>query len=251
MIPHPDTDGIHRHRNSKILAGIFVVLFGVIFLFERQGAPIPHWLLSWKMFLIAAGIVHLYRQTLRSFFGWAMIGVGGAFLTNDFWPNTIDKQLLLPILVILFGVMMIFKHTKHGHRHGLKKKVHHTTIFDDDREITPDDYIKASTFFGGITKHVVSKSFEGGQFKTVFGGAEINLTKADIQHPIEIEATTVFGGITLIVPSNWQVRSDMTTIAGSVEDQRGMGSDVTYDPNKTVVLTGTCLFGGVEIRSYV
>ncbi len=245
--PNCDTVSPERHRNSKILAGFFVILFGVLFLLERQGMQIPEWVISWKTFMIAFGIVQLYKHKFRTFFGWALIAVGGLLLTNEFRPDTVDKEIILPIIVILIGVSMIVRHTN---LFGSKKKVSQTTLFDDEREISSEDFIKSSTFFGGVTKNVVSKNFKGAELTTAFGGTEINLTKADIEQPITINATTMFGGVTLIVPSHWQVHSDITTIAGSVEDQRSLPSDVSYDPSKTVTLTGTCLFGGVEIRSY-
>lgn len=66
-------------------------------------------------------------------------------------------------------------------------------------EISSDDFIQAST---------------------VFGGTEIDLTKADIQQPVVINTSTTFGGVKIIVPSNWQVNSDVTTIFGAVENQK-------------------------------
>lgn len=243
-----DKSNSTRQRNSKILAGLFIITFGIIHLFERQGAPIAEWVISWKTILIAVGIVVLYKHNFRHFFGYALIGVGGAFLINEIYPHTLNTKLVFPIMIILFGVSMIVKSMN---LFQAKSKPHNTTFFDSDKEISSEDYIKASTFFGGITKNVVSKNFKGGEFTTAFGGTEINLTKADIQQPVTIKATTAFGGVTLIVPSNWQVKSEMTTIFGGIEDQRSLPSDITYDPNKTVTLTGSCFFGGVEIQSYV
>ena len=238
-----------RQRNSKILAGLFIITFGIIHLFERQGFPVADWVVSWKTILIAIGIVVLYKHNFRHFFGYVLIGLGGVFLINEAYPHTVDKNLIFPIIIILFGASMIFKSTN---LFQSKKKQHdNMTFFDNDKEISSEDYIKASTFFGGITKNVVSKNFRGGEFTTAFGGTEINLTKADIQQPVTIKATTAFGGVTLIVPSNWQVKSEMTTIFGGIEDQRSLPSDISFDPNKTVTLTGSCIFGGVEINSYI
>lgn len=245
-----DRDRATRHRQSKILAGFFIITFGVLFLLERQGMAIANWLVSWETIVIAIGIVTLYKHRFRHFFGYALIIIGGASLINNFQPNTIDRGIILPLIVILFGVMMIGKATN---IFGSKKKRrgHKTTMFDDDKEISSDDFIQATTFFGGVTKHVVSKDFKGADFTTAFGGTEINLSKADIQQPISINASTAFGGVTLIIPSNWQVKSEITTVFGAVEDQRALPSDIEYDPNKTVTLTGSCFFGGVEIHSYV
>ncbi len=241
-----------RHRKSKVLAGALIIGFGVAFLLLRMGVAVPSWIFSWKTILIAVGSVLLYKHNFRSFPGFILIGIGSIFLINEIQPHTVDTKLILPVIVISFGVMMIGKATNlFGSKKKGRHRRHRTTMFDDDKEISSDDFIQATTFFGGVTKNVVSKNFKGADFTTAFGGTEINLTRADIQEPITINASTAFGGVTLIVPSNWQVKSDITTIFGAVEDQRTMISDVEHDPEKTVTLTGSCFFGGVEIHSYV
>lgn len=248
MKNHSDTITPQKERNSKILMGIAVITFGILFLLERQGMPFPKWLISWKTIVIAAGLISLYKHGLLHFFSWAIIGVGFAFLFHDFYPHSVDRQLILPILVIGFGLHLVLKHSS-----ILGKKKHlnqETTIFDDSKEMSSEDFIRSSTIFGGVTKNVVTKTFKGAQLNTVFGGTEINLMKADIEGPITINTRTVFGGMTLIVPANWQIHSNVTTIAGSVEDQRGFSSDAEFESSKLVTLTGTCLFGGVEIRTY-
>ena len=237
-----------RQRNSKILAGLFIITFGVLFLLERQGMPIADWAVSWKTILIAIGVVTLYKHNFRHFAGYVLIGIGTIFLINEAKPETVDTKLILPVIVILFGGTMIAKSI------GIfdsKKKRHNMTVFDDNKEISSEDYIQATTFFGGVTKNVVSKDFKGADFTTAFGGTEINLTRADIQQPVTINASTYFGGITQIVPSNWKVNSEITTAFGAVEDKRNISSDIENDPSKTLTLKGSCYFGGVEIHSYI
>lgn len=242
----------HQSQSSntpKILAGLFIIFFGSVFLAHQSGMNTPDGLLSWKSFLIAAGIVSLVRHRFSHFAGYAMVGIGAAFLLDDYFPQWIDAKLILPILVILFGVMMIGKATNiFGSK---KKRSRKHVMFDEDKEITGDDYIEATAIFGGVKKNITSKNFRGADLTTTFGGTEINLSKADILEPVTINTRTAFGGVTLIVPSNWQVRSDVTAIFGAVEDQRGTLGDNAIDENKVLILEGTCVFGGVEIQSYV
>ena len=81
-------------------------------------------------------------------------------------------------------------------------------------------------------------------------GIQLNLTKADIQGPITINADVVFGGMKLYIPPNWGLITETTAVFGGVEDKRPMLSDENIDPNKTVTLTGNCVFGGIEIVNY-
>lgn len=240
----------HRPANrvSKIIAGLFVIFFGSVFLAKQSGVSIPEGLLSWKSFLIAFGVVTLFRHNFRGFPGYAMIAVGSAFLIDDYYPNLIDTKLILPIVVILFGVVMIAKATN---LFGSKKKgSRNHVMFDEDVDLNNDEFIETSTVFGGVKKNVTNKNFRGANISTTFGGTEINLTKADIQGPIVIDSRTVFGGLTLIVPSTWQVHSNVSAVLGAVEDQREAIDESLVEENKIVTLEGSCTFGGVEIKSY-
>lgn len=244
----------HKHhkphnQNSKILAGLFVVFFGSVFLAEQSGFSTPDGLLSWKSILIAIGIVTLVRHRFRHFAGYTMVAIGATFLLDDYYPESIDAKLILPILVIAFGLVMIGKALNIvGSK---KKRSREHVMFDEDVDITGDDFIEASTIFGGVKKNVTSQNFRGADISTIFGGTEINLSKADIQKPVIINTRTAFSGVTLIVPSSWHVRSEVSAIFGAVEDQRGIMQDDSMDESKVITLKGTCIFSGVEIKSYV
>jgi hypothetical protein len=81
------------------------------------------------------------------------------------------------------------------------------------------------------------------------GGSEIDLTQADFTGTVKIDTTNIFGGTKLIVPPTWDVQSDVTAIFGGVDDKRQI-SGVNLDPKKILILDGTCMFGGIEIRSF-
>ena len=83
----------------------------------------------------------------------------------------------------------------------------------------------------------------------IFGGSEIDLTQADMQAPAVLEVTALFGGATLIVPSNWAIKSEAFTLFGGISDKRKIGP-LTHSAQKTIILKGTMIFGGMEIKSY-
>lgn len=66
-------------------------------------------------------------------------------------------------------------------------------MFEEVEDLSSDDFIQTSTYFGGVKKNIVSKTFKGGDFTTAFGGVELNLTKADMIKPININSVTSFG----------------------------------------------------------
>lgn len=95
----------------------------------------------------------------------------------------------------------------------------------------------------------MSKNFKGGDITNFMGGTEIDLTQADINGQIKIDATNIFGGTKLIVPPTWDVHSNVTCIFGGVDDKRQFNGEI-LNPDKVIHLDGTCLFGGIEIRSF-
>ena len=82
------------------------------------------------------------------------------------------------------------------------------------------------------------------------GGAEINLINADIVEKAVLDVTQIFGGTKLIVPSNWNVVSEMTAVLGGIEDRREITQSSIEEGKKVLVLKGTSIFAGIDIRSY-
>jgi hypothetical protein len=53
----------------------------------------------------------------------------------------------------------------------------------------------------------------------------------------------------LLVPSNWSIKSEAVTIFGGIEDKRRMQT-MTEAPDKSLVIRGTVIFGGIDIKSF-
>ncbi|MBT1689751.1 hypothetical protein KK078_24530, partial [Fulvivirgaceae bacterium PWU37] len=120
----------------------------------------------------------------------------------------------------------------------------------DFTEETAEGLIDSVTIFGGTKKVIISKDFQGGSAVTVFGGAEINLTQADIQGRAVLDLVQIFGGAKLVVPANWRIQADeMVSIFGGLDDKRNPAT-LNPDDNKVLILKGTSIFGGIDIKSY-
>lgn len=116
-------------------------------------------------------------------------------------------------------------------------------------DYSQDDFVDSTSIFGGTNKIILSKNFKGGDLVNVFGGTELNLMQADFTNRAEVEMTNIFGGTKLIIPANWSLKSEATVIFGGIDDKRSMPSTAP-DPNKVLVLRGTVIFGGIEIKSF-
>jgi predicted membrane protein len=118
----------------------------------------------------------------------------------------------------------------------------------ESKSFSSEDYLDATTVFGGIHKNILSKNFKGGDITIFMGGAEINLSQADIQGTVTLDITQIMGGTKIIVPPHWEIRSQLTSVFGSIEDKRQNLS--ATNPDKVLIIDGSSVFGGIEIRNY-
>jgi predicted membrane protein len=209
------------------------------------------------MFLIALGLFIGFKHGFRGPAWFILILVGSAFLLRDFYPELGIRQYIWPMVLIVVGAFIILRPRRKfwEQKYQFEKKTAGTqnssTIFGLGEEETwsKDDFVSSTSIFSGDKKNILSKDFKGGDIINIFGGTELNLTQADIQGKVSIEITTIFGGTKLIVPANWDVKSEAVTIFGGLEDKRP-ASPMSESKDKLLVLKGTVIFGGIEIKSY-
>src|SRR6185295_4782022 len=116
-------------------------------------------------------------------------------------------------------------------------------------ENSSQDFVDSSVAFGGIKKNIISKDFQGGRIDNIFGGTDINMMQADFKGVVVMDFNVAFGGIKLVVPPHWNIRNEITAILGGVDDKRPQVQQVD-EPGKVLVLKGSVMFGGVDIKSY-
>ena len=242
------------HKRGKIMGGMLIVVIGSLYLARELGADLPSWLFSWKTLLIAIGLITAVKCNFRSMKWLVPVLIGGAFLVGDFYPGLALHALLWPVLVIVIGLFMIFKpYTKHDR---FKNRMHHKY---GRYECSPNDYtessseedrIESTTFMGAVKKNILSKNFKGGDIHNVLGGSEINLSQADFNGTIILEITNILGGALLVVPPHWEIRSELVSVMGSIEDKRILQPNNNPDKDKVLILKGTVFMGGIEIKSY-
>ncbi|GEO11909.1 LiaF transmembrane domain-containing protein [Segetibacter aerophilus] len=243
---------------GRISTGLFLVGAGVLLFAFKMGAPLPAWLFSWPVLLISIGLLIGIRHNFKNPGGFILIIIGSLNLVDRLNPNLNFQAYIAPLIFILLGLVFIFKPSrtcKHGRKRriGEEEFAHATnapyTPEQDEKKNDDADYINSISVFGGVKKNILTKNFKGGEITCFMGGAEFNLSQADIQHHVVLEVTQVFGGTKLIVPANWHVKTEVVTVFGGIEDKRPLqAGNINYD--KVLELVGTTVFGGIDIRSY-
>jgi predicted membrane protein len=241
---------LKRRSNNNILAGVILLLVGGALLMRQFHYDLPHWLFTWPMIVITAGVFIGAANRFRDM-GWLIIcAVGFFFLADDIWPDFQVGPFIWPAVIIFVGLALLFRPRWGGGSRAFIK-VSTTEAVEKFRSTTKeskDDMIDVAAVFGAVKKNLYSKTFKGGEMVCVFGGVEIDLSQADFEEKVVLESVQIFGGATLIVPPTWQVRSEAVAIFGGIEDKRKQVVPTT--PEKILVLDGFVMFGGIEIKSY-
>ena len=247
--------------NGRIQTGIFLFIIGaLLFLKTSHLVTFPSWFFSSGTFFLALGLFIGIRKGFRPGFWLIFLLIGGLSLAEKIDPDLNMDQYMWPLIIMGIGLAFILrpKKTGWGHWKDRHRGNWNTTnlsggSYEDLEGDMPSadrrDFIEATAVFGGIKRSVLSKNFKGGEITSVMGGSEIDLTQADFTGTITIDVTTVFGGSKLVVPPTWDVHNDIAAVFGGVDDKRQI-MGVAMDPNKVLILEGTCVFGGLEIRSY-
>ena len=245
---------------NRIWTGVFFVIGGFLLLGYKMGAPVPEWIFSWEVLLIAIGLLSGIKHQFRNS-GWLiLVAVGAVFLIDRKIPELDFHDYLVPILIIAIGALFIVRprkkywnrsnqiagnwNDKMGYNTGSWQAASSQTTTDSA------DFIDSTSIFSGVKRMVLSKNFQGGKITCIMGGAEIDLTQADINGTATLHIEQVFGGTKLLVPPHWVVNNEIDGIFHGVEDKRRMQPGTAFDNSKVLVLKGSCVFGGIDIRSY-
>jgi predicted membrane protein len=240
-------------------------------------------LFSWPAILLMVGLITGARHNFKNTGSIIMIVIGAIFLVDDIFPAVDISHFFFPLMLMGIGFWIIFGRKKKLESRRFRRQwadqntAAYSTEWDarvnpenpgepaadfttaeeattgsfgsNFRNVSGDDFIDTTSIFGSVNKTILSKDFKGGEIVNVFGGTELNFTQADISGRVYIDVTQLFGGIKLIVPPHWQVTSDIAAVFAGIDDKRRPGT-VAQSPDKILILKGTSIFAGIEIRSY-
>lgn len=247
-----------NRENGRVIAGLILVGVGAILLLRNSGFFLPNWLFTWPMILILVGIYSGVKHNFRNNSWLILLAIGGFFLFDRIVPNLGIEPYFWPILIIGVGILFILRPKKDRlFSCDVNEKKNYentgTTAWQNtESNFTTDDSnnLIINSVFSGVNKKIVSKNLQGGKVSCVFGGADIDLTQADIQGEVIIKFEVVFGGVKLVIPPHWTVDNHIDGVFHGVDDKRKFNTSADISSAKKLILKGSVVFGGVEIRSY-
>lgn len=230
---------VNKNR-SAVITGSIIVGLGLLWLLRRMDVPIPYWITSWEVMLIGIGVLLGIGNKFRNPASYILIGIGVIFIFDDILPYY-WQDYLWPVVVILVGLFIIVKPR-------LQKRQWEKSLAENPDSDAEGERLAITSIFNGVKRTVRTPNFRGGSIVNIFGGSEINLMQSDLQGTVVLDVTALFGGVKLMVPPSWDIRLEETSLFGGVEDKRHGALDVVPE-DKVLVITGTIIFGGMDIQS--
>lgn len=235
---------INNGLDKRVVLGAVLIFLGGLFLLNSLDIVsfhVGHIIFSWPFVMLVIGLFILVN-TSKKLTGGILTGLGIFFLIPRIYPQIeYDGGIVIPVLLILFGIYIIFK----------KKKTSAEGFLTDDSKVNKDK-IDDVAIFGGGSKLISSDNFKGGNITAIFGGSEINLMNCRLAPGDNvIDVLTVFGGTTIIVPKEWNIVVNVTSILGGFSNKSVRNPAVAIDHSKTLHIKGLAMFGGGEIKTYL
>lgn len=226
--------------DKRMWLGGLLILLGALFFFNSFDIidySFSRIVFSWPFFFLVIGLFILIN-TEKKTFGGILTGLGAIFIIPRIFPQIhYDGTIVIALILIGLGIYIIF---------NKKKK--------DSQELNAlrKDTIDDVSIFGGGNKIINSTNFKGGNITSIFGGSEINLKTCKLAEGTNtIDILCIFGGTTIIVPNDWNVVMNVTSLLGGFSDKSIKDPNVVIDESKTLIIKGLVVFGGGEVKTYL
>ena len=222
---------------KNILWGIILVIIGVIIGLNTIGITdidifFDGW---WTLVIIVPCFIGLFTNKDKT---GNIIGLLVGVILLLGMQNIIDFnliwKLLLPSIIVIIGLSLIFKNTFNSKINNEIKKLNNKNTKDNEYCAT----------FSGQRIDFPNEEFKGATLNSVFGSITCDLREAKIKEDVVINASSVFGGIDIIVPDDVNIKIKSNPIFGGVNNKKKNNEDKKY----TIYVNASCLFGGVDIK---
>ena len=236
---------------GRTVAGIVLVLLGVLFTLDNFGVIDAGDVFRFgPLLLVGAGVVTLSRARLfeQKVAGTIFLLVGGALLLRNLDLISLRLRDVWPLFLVLGGGLLVWA--------SLRRRDRATDAVSSaaagGRATTDGALLNEFAVMGGGERVIRDPDFRGGEITAIMGGFEIDLRLAGMKEDsAEIEIFTLWGGVDLKVPEEWNVVVKGVPILGGFSNSARSGGSASASgaPRKTLVVRGTVVMGGVEVKN--
>jgi len=226
--------------NGAILLGLVLIAIGVLVLLANINVlpfdlNLVHW---WPLILIVLGVVHLWNnRNIFDFSGLFLILLGVIFLMA-----TLDKICwgdiwrYWPAVLILLGISIVFKRSPVP-----------LPGSGSARAASGEASLHVNNILAGSERRINSQEFKGGDVANILGGTKIDLLEAKLAAgDWLLTVSTVLGGVEILVPRDWRLEINPTSMLGGVDDHTRQNPQAV---GGKLLIKASALLGGIEIKN--
>lgn len=188
----------------------------------------------WTLFIIVPSFIGLFNDNNKvgNIIG-LLIGVFLLLACQNVIDFEILWKLIVPVIIAVIGIKMIFR--------GAVANTEVVKII----EANQDKVKTAFAAFSGQDIIFENEVFKGAELTAIFGGIKCDLRNAVFEDDAVINACCVFGGCDVFLPENVNIKINSNSLFGGIDNKKHQNSK---DNQYTVYLSGTCIFGGVDVK---
>ena len=271
-----------------MIVGIILIVLGIVYGLDSLGVVSSRELFRWwPPILIGIGLTRMVRaRSPEQRIGFGVLTlIGVFFLFRTLHVTWLHRRDLLPLALLAIGGLLVWqalirRRALPGSASGssaaeetlaaARERLAEVGGRSSGSESPRDDsaagaagetrgawigrtssgdasVLQEFAFMGGGDRVVRSQNFRGGEVTAIMGGFHFDLRSAAIAgDSATIEIFTLWGGVDFRVPEDWNVVVQGVPILGVFTTT---GRPVNAAPgSKTLVLTGTAIMGGVEVK---
>lgn len=227
-----------------IMAGLIIAAGVILFLDQNGIIDASGFWRFWPLALIALGAIKVANCRGSRFPGYVLIAIGlmnaGPMLGVATWAR------IWPLAIIGVGLLLLLRVLE-------RANAAEPPPANSDSGASPPSVgarLQEWAVFGGGERKISAPDFDGGELFALFGGWDIDLRKAGMKGmQTVIDASAIFGGISLRVPDDWTVTIRGTGIFGGYSDSTRHSGSGNGPLTRHLIVKGVAMFGGVDVKN--
>lgn len=251
------------HGDGRIVWGGILILLGLVYALDAFGVLNAGEIFRyWPLILIGIGVTKISQSRFASqrTAGYILVAIGGVFLLRTLHVVWFRGRDLWPVLLLMIGGFLVWQALarRRAPDGGEGEKSPGERVLEGAREglaVSRDGRTEAGSvlnefaFMGGGDRVVRAQDFRGGEITAIMGGFGIDLRGAAIAgDSATINIFTLWGGVDLKVPEDWNVAVAGTPILG-VFTNSARAFRQGDAAAKTLIVKGVAIMGGVEVKN--
>lgn len=222
-----------------MVLGIIILIMGIIILINELNLGFNiEFSLVWPVALLIFSLISMIKNNKVSFWYtvFAFIGLWYTLYYFDLIKVSLN-ELLWPAILIILGCAIISN--KHTWNKRTKENKNTTGV------VKKNGKLNFNGIFGGVEEIISDKDFKGCIANAIFGAVELDLTKIKIKDNVTIDANSIFGGVDLKMPEDYNIVINSFAIFGGNDNKIKREFD---ESKKTIYINCVSIFGGTEIK---